>query len=81
MSAMFEDVVFWTSSSRFSIWGTLVLHFQNDQTAVLAFSDPFIFADDLKTLSVQKEYWEIQDDYLSIEMWVEGNKMVLDPKK
>ena len=41
------------------------------------FSEPFIFADDLKILAVQRSYWEVQDDLHGIENWIIQNKMEL----
>ena len=41
------------------------------------FSEPFIFADDLKILAVQRSYWEVQDDLHGIESWIIQNKMEL----
>ena len=41
------------------------------------FSKPFVFADDLKILAVQRSYWEVQDDLLGIENWIIQNKMDL----
>ena len=40
-------------------------------------SEPFIFADDLKILAVQRSYWEVQDDPHGIENWIIQNKMEL----
>ena len=42
------------------------------------FSEPFIFADDLKILAVQRSYWEVQVDLHGIENWIIQNKMQLD---
>ena len=41
------------------------------------FSEPFIFADDLKILAVQRSYREVQDDPHGIENWIIQNKMKL----
>ena len=49
----------------------------NDLSDVLMFSEPFIFADDLKILVVQRSYWEVQDDLTGIENWIIQNKMEL----
>ena len=49
----------------------------NDLPDVLMFSEPFIFADDLKILAVQRSYWEVQDDLHGIENWIIQNKMEL----
>ena len=51
--------------------------FINDLPDVLMFSEPFIFADDLKILAVQRSYWEVQDDLHGIENWIIQNKMEL----
>ena len=51
--------------------------FINDLPDVLMFSEPFIFGDDLKTLAVQRSYWEVQDDLHGIENWIMQNKMEL----
>ena len=49
----------------------------NDLPELLTFSEPFIFADDLKVFSIKKSYWEIQDDLDRVEEWVKQNKMQL----
>ena len=49
----------------------------NDLPDVLVFSDPFIFADDLKILAVKKTFWQVQNDLNGIEQWVNENKMKL----
>ena len=41
------------------------------------FSEPYGFADDLKTLAVQRRYWEVQDNLHGIENWVIQIKMEL----
>ena len=41
------------------------------------FFGPFIFADDLKILAVQRSYLENQDDLHGIENWIIRNKMEL----
>ena len=51
--------------------------FINDLPDVLVFSDPFIFADDLKILPVEKTFWQVQNDLNGIEQWVNENKMKL----
>ena len=51
--------------------------FINDLPDVLVFSDPFIFADDLKILAVKKTFWQVQNDLNGIEQWVNENKMKL----
>ena len=51
--------------------------FINDLQDVLMFSEPFIFADDLKILAVQRSYWEVQVDLHGIENWIIQNKMEL----
>ena len=55
----------------------LLCIFINDLPEVLTFSEPFIFADDLKVLSIRKSYWEIQDDLYRFEEWVKKNRMEL----
>ena len=47
----------------------------NDLPEVLTFSEPFIFADDLKVLSINKSYWEIEDYLNSFEECVKKNRM------
>ena len=44
---------------------------------MLVFSDPLIFADDLKILAVKKTFWQIQNDLNGIEQWVNENQMKL----
>ena len=51
--------------------------FINDLPDVLVFSDPLIFADDLKSLAVKKTFWQVQNDLNGIEQWVNENKMKL----
>ena len=51
--------------------------FINDLPDVLMFSEPFIFADDLKFLAVQRSYWEVRDDLHGIENWIIQNKLEL----
>ena len=51
--------------------------FINDLPEVLRFSDPSIFADDLKILSVGRKQDEIQLDLNKIEDWVKQNNMEL----
>ena len=51
--------------------------FINDLPDVLVFSDPFIFADDLKILAVKKTFWQVQNDLNGIEQWVNEHKMKL----
>ena len=43
----------------------------------MEFSDPFIFADDLKLLAVNVDTKDIQQDLKSVENWVDKNKMSL----
>ena len=45
------------------------------------FSEPFIFANDLRNLAVQRSYWEIQDDLHGIENSVIQSKMELAKDK
>ena len=49
--------------------------FINELPDVLVFSDPFIFADDLKTFAVKKMFWQVQNDLNGIEQWVNENKI------
>ena len=51
--------------------------FINDLPEVLRFSDPSIFADDLKILSVGRKQGEIELDLNKIEDWVRQNNMEL----
>ena len=51
--------------------------FINDLPDVLVFSDPFIFADDLKILAVKKTFWQVQNHLNGIEQWVNENEMKL----
>ena len=49
--------------------------FINDLPEALKFSDPFMFADDLKILAIGKDHWTIQEDLDKIATWVKSNKM------
>ena len=61
-----------------SLLGPLLFYiFINDLPDVLMFSEPFIFADDLKNLAVQRSCWEVQDDLHGIQNWIIQNKMEL----
>ena len=51
--------------------------FINDLPEVLHFSDPSIFADDQKILSVGRKQDQIQLDLIKIEDWVRQNNMEL----
>ena len=51
--------------------------FINDLPEVLKFSEPYIFANDLKLLSIKKTSIEIQEDLDKIQQWVTENKMDL----
>ena len=51
--------------------------FINDLPDALKFSEPFIFADDLKILAIGKNYWTIQKNLDSIATWVRSNNMEL----
>ena len=53
----------------------------NDLPDVLMFSEPFIFANDLKILAGERSYWEVQDDLHGIENWIIRNKMGLAKDK
>ena len=55
--------------------------FINDLPDLLKFSEPFIFADDLKLLFTGKANWQSQEDLNSIQHWVRTNKMGLAIKK
>ena len=55
--------------------------FINDHPDVLQFSFPYIFADDLKLLSINKGYDHIQADLGAISNWITANKMGLAMKK
>ena len=55
----------------------LCFKFINDLSDILMFSEPFIFADGLKMLAVQRSYLEVQDDLHGIENWVIQDKMEL----
>ena len=51
--------------------------FINDLPEALKFSDPYIFADDVKLLAVNVDTKDIQQDLKSVENWVDKNKMSL----
>ena len=55
--------------------------FINDLPDVLMFSEPFIFADDIKNLAAQRSYWEVQYDLHGIGNWIIQNKMELATDK
>ena len=55
--------------------------FINDLPDLLKFSEPFIFAVDLKLLFTGKADWQIQEDLNSIQHWVKTNKMDLAIEK
>ena len=55
--------------------------FINDLPDTLKFSDPFVFAVDLKVLSVGNKFSETQEDLDNIERWVIKNKMELATNK
>ena len=55
--------------------------FINDLPDALKFSDPFIFADDLKILAIGKDHWTIQEDLDSIAKWVRSSKLELAMEK
>ena len=42
--------------------------FMNDLPDVVVLYDPFIFADDLKILAVNKIEWQVQEDLNEIEL-------------
>ena len=49
----------------------------NDLPDVLRFSDPYLFADDLKVLSIGYSDTEFQEDINAVQNWVATNKMEL----
>ena len=49
----------------------------NDLPDVLRFSDPYLFADDLKILSIGYSDTELQEDINAVQNWVATNKMEL----
>ena len=51
--------------------------FINDLPDRLKFSDPYIYADDLKLLTVNTDLIKVQQDLKSIDDWVKENKMAL----
>ena len=57
------------------------LLFINDLPEALKFSDPYIFADDLKILAVAKTQGQIKFDLEAISNWVDTNGMSLAPDK
>ena len=64
--------------SQGSLFGPLLFCiFINGLPEVLTFSEPFIFADDLKVLSIKKSYWEAQDDLDRVAEWVKKKGMEL----
>ena len=64
--------------SQGSLLGLLLFCiFINDVPDALKFSDPFIFADDLKHPAIRKDHWTVQEDLDSVATWVRSNKMEL----
>ena len=55
--------------------------FINDLPEALKFSDPYIFADDLKILAVAKTQEQIKSKLEAISNWVDTNGMSLAPDK
>ena len=55
--------------------------FINDLLEALAFSDSYLFADDLKFLSVNLTELQVQTDLQSLEIWVNKNRMALATDK
>ena len=53
----------------------------NDFPDVLRFSDPFLFADDLKIISIGYSDTEFQEDINAVQNWVATNKMELAVNK
>ena len=65
-----------------SLLGPLLFFiFINDLPDLLKFSEPFIFADDLKLLFTGKADWQIQEDLNSSQDWAKTNKMDLATEK
>ena len=61
-----------------SLLGPLLLGILiNDLPDVLRFSDPYLFADDLKILSIGYSDTEFQEDINAVQNWVATNKMEL----
>ena len=61
-----------------SLLGTLLFCiFINDLPDLLKFSDPYIYIDDLKLLTVNTDLIKVQQDLKSIDDWVKENKMAL----
>ena len=59
----------------------LICVFINDLPEALKFSDPYIFADDLKILAVAKTQEQIISDLEAISNSVDTNGIVLAPDK
>ena len=57
----------------------LFCEFKNDLPEVLKFSDPYIFASDLKILAVAKTQEQIKSDLEDISNWVDTNGTSLAP--
>ena len=55
--------------------------FINDLPYVLLFEEAFLFADDLKLLSLGYSLWNFQDNLHALEKWVLRNKMDLAMEK
>lgn len=55
--------------------------FINDLPDVLFFSEPFLYADDLKLLSIGKSREEIAIDLTALQKWIEKNHMQLAEDK
>ena len=65
-----------------SLLGTLLFCiFINDLPEALAFSDSYLFAGDLKFLSVNLTEIQVQTDLQSLEIWVNKNRMALATDK
>ena len=50
-------------------------NFINDLPAALQFSDPYLFADDLKISSKKKNWLKVQSDLDAVHSWAKENKM------
>ena len=51
--------------------------FINDLSAALKFSDPHLFADDLKILCIKNNWLKVQSDLDAFDSWVMENQMTL----
>ena len=82
-----DNVSFWPKDvtsgvPQGSLLGPLLFCiFINDLPEALAFSDSYLFADDLKFLSVNLTELQVQTDLQSLEKWVNKNRMALAKDK